>query len=418
MKQLWMRVCLLLCAIPAFARIATPPPTLAVALLVHQSSVQIGGTKGFRATDAGGKPLGVQWGGTKISVTGSIPGVRYPGSGTAHPSVKIHAAGGGYVQVNGKPYRGWLELRHDGKGTIDVVNHVGMEQYLWGVVKAEMSATAPPAALRAQAVAARTFAMKNKDLYKARGYGLKATEQSQVYGGVSMEDARTTKAVNDTAGTVITFEGRLIEALYHAACGGHTENNEDVWGIAEPLPYGRARRCWGCQTNPLPPWSAEFDYATVRKKLMAFSWRVGDIERIEFTHSKTGRVKDVMVRSSTGIAKVPGNNFRLMIDRRAIKSLLVDGVGNGTEVAAAGDEDEDGEPDERPATGDDRAIRSIIAKYMMSDTTERVLKLSGRGSGHGVGLCQYGARQLAQAGKAYQEILRTYYSGIELRRAY
>lgn len=418
MKQLWMRVAFVLLAAPAFARIAGPPPTLAVALLVHQASVQVSGTKGIRASDAQGRPLGVQWGGTRITVTGSIPGVRYPGSGASHASVKVHAAGGGFVQVNGKPYRGWLELRSDGQGTVDVVNHVGIEQYLWGVVKAEMSATAPPAALRAQAVAARTFAMKNRDLYKARGFGLKATEQSQVYGGVGMEDPRTTRAVNDTAGVVITFEGRLIEALYHAACGGHTENNEDVWTIAEPLPYERSRACWGCRNEPLPPWRAEFDFATVRKKLMAFQWHVGDIERIDFTHTKTGRVKDVMVHTSTGVAKVPGNNFRLMIDRRAIKSLLVDGIGAGAELAAAPSDDEETDAEPPATAGDDRTIRSIIARYMMSDPSDRVLKLSGRGSGHGVGLCQWGARQLSVSGKPYQEILRTYYTGIELRRAY
>ena len=115
-----------------------------------------------------------------------------------------------------------------------------------------------------------------------------------------------------------------------------------------------------------------------------------------------------MVHSSTGVARVPGNNFRLIIDRRAIKSLMVDGVGKGVELASRGEDSEDEEP---AAPGDDRAIRNIIGQYMMNATTGRVLKLSGRGSGHGVGMCQWGAIGRARAGQDFRSILATYYPG-------
>lgn len=419
MKQLRTRPCLVilmvLCA-PVLAlagSAAGQPPMLAVGLLLHQARVQIGGTHGFRVADGAGRQLDLQWGGARVTVEGTLAGLSYRGA--THQKLRVTPAGSGFAQVNGKPYRGTLELMADGRGALNVVNHVGLEPYLWGVVKAEISASAPVAAQRAQAVAARTFAMKNKDVYASRGYGLKANEQSQVYGGVAMEDPRCTKAVNDTRGVVATSEGRLIEAQYHASCGGHTENNEDVWASSEPVPYERSRGCWGCKSSPMAPWSVSLDFGTIRKKLMEFQWDIGDISRIDFTRTKTGRVKDVMVHSSTGVARVPGNNFRLIIDRRAIRSLMVDGVGSGVELTAAGGDDDE---DASAVTGDDRAIRGIIAKYMMNDSSGRVLELSGRGSGHGVGMCQWGARQLAMTGKSYQEILRTYYSGIELRRAY
>ena len=410
MKQLSTRLCLVTLAALALscggaARAAvSQPPVLAVALHRHLSHVEIGATKGFKLTDGSGRELDLQWGGSRITITGTLGGLRYRNALTH--TMRVLPSGGGFAQVNGKPYRGTLELRADGRGGLDVVNQVGIEQYLWGVVKAEMSATAPAAAQRAQAVAARTFAMRNKD-------SLKAGEQSQVYGGVAMEDPRCVRAVNDTRGVVATFDGRLIEAQYHAACGGHTENNEDVWETSEPVPYERATRCWGCENFPMTSWSVELDYATIRKKLMDFQWEVGDISRIEFNKTATGRVKEVMVHSTTGMARIPGNNFRLIIDRRAIKSLMLES-GGPVEVASAA-EDEDNAP---VATGDDRAIRGIISQYMMTDSSGHVLKLSGRGSGHGVGMCQWGARQLAIAGKTYQEILRYYYSGIELRRAY
>lgn len=413
MKQLWMGLCLIMLAAPALARETDgAPPMLAVALLVNQSKVELGGTHGFRLADESGKQLDLQWGGTRVQVQASVAGLKYKGG--LHRKLKLTPAQSGFAQVNGKPYRGTVEIAAAGAG-LNVINHIGIEPYLWGVVKAEISASAPPAALRAQAVAARTFAMRNKDTYASRGYGLKASEQSQVYGGVSMEDPRCTKAVNDTRGVVATFEGRLIEAQYHASCGGWTENNEDVWSKSEPIPYERSRQCWGCQNAPMPPWSVALDFGTIQRKLVEFQWDIGEISRIDFTKTKTGRVKDVMVHSTTGVAQVPGNNFRLIIDRRAIRSLLVDGTGaTGPELASAGEEDEDAPP----GGTDDRAIRSIISGYIMRDTSGHVLRLSGRGSGHGVGMCQWGARQLAMTGKAYQEILRTYYSGIELRRAY
>ena len=417
MKQLWMGLCLVMplalrAPAPACAKAAAgQPPMLAVALLLHQSHVELGGTHGFRL-ESGGRQVDLQWGGSRTVVEATLAGLKYRGA--THQSLRLTPSQGGLAQVNGKPYRGTLEIAADGRGGLNVVNHIGMEPYLWGVVKAEISAQAPVAALRAQAVAARTFALKNKDNYSAHGYGLKATEQSQVYGGVGMEDPRCTKAVNDTRGVVATFEGRLIEAQYHGSCGGYTENNEDVWASSEPVPYERSTVCWGCQNAPVPPWSVSLDFATIRRKLLEFQWDIGDISRIDFTKTKTGRVKDVMVHSTTGVARVPGNNFRLIIDRRAIKSLMVDGVGTGMELANAG-----GDEEEAPAGAtDDRAIRSIIAGYIMKDSSGHVLRLSGRGSGHGVGMCQWGARQLAMAGKAYQEILRTYYAGIELRKAY
>jgi stage II sporulation protein D len=492
---------------------APPAPRLAVAVLVRQRSVEVGGTAGCRVVDAAGRRLALRWGGSRSRVEGSLAGLKLDGGAATHARLSVLPAAGGLVIAGGRRYRGTLELRVDTGGLVTVINHVDVERYLHGVVKAEMSGSAPPAALRAQAIAARTFALRHGTVDPARGFGLTATEQSQVYGGAGMEDPRTIRAVDDTRGVVIAYDGELIEALYHAACGGATENNEDVWASA-PAPYERSTRCDGCLSEPQPIWTASFDYAAIRRRLMDFRWDLGDIHRIDFTHTRTGRVRDVMVHHAAGLARVPGNMFRIMVDRRAIRSLLLAGppepataaavTATGTaagntagalaaagalsgarRAAAAADPDggrkppagppeagpirpsgristaaaegrssrraeragppgpfpeagpkgplaasgrppegSDDPPPPDPADGpsagaDELAIQSIIGSYMSTARQgDGVLRLSGRGRGHGVGLCQWGAQVLARAGRTHEEILRTYYSGIELRRAY
>ncbi|MBI4863685.1 MAG: SpoIID/LytB domain-containing protein, partial [Candidatus Riflebacteria bacterium] len=292
--------------------------------------------------------------------------------------------------------------------------------------------SAPLEALKAQAVAARTYAFRNRDTFRSRGYGLKANEQSQVYGGVNLEDPRTARAVNDTRGILVTYRGEAIEALFHAACGGVTENNEEVWA-SPPAAYERAVACPGCRRSPLPPWKARFDYPTIAKRLRAYGWNVGEITRITTTMTSTGRIKDVMVHSSTGTARVPGNNFRIMVDRKAIRSLRWMGQASGT---AEHDEDDRssvpsptgstamGQEPEPEVEGDgsvpaaDTAIRDIIGRYVADDPGGRFLEVMGVGWGHGVGLCQRGAKLLAETGRSYPAILRTYYTGAQLGRAY
>jgi len=403
-------------------------PSLSVGILLCQRSVEIGGTRGFRVVDmATSVSLASKWSHERLTIEAWMAGLRCCGRDNIR-KLSIRPATGGFVLVNGKPYRGSLEIHHNGRGALNVVNLVDVESYLKGVVKAEMSASAPMEALKAQAIAARTFAIKNRDTFKARGYGLKANEQSQVYGGVAMEDPRTTKAVSDTRGIVVTYEGELAEALFHAACGGVTENNEDVWD-SQPVPYERAVPCAGCQKEPTPPWKAEFPYGTIAKRLRQYQWNVGDIYQIIPTYTRTGRVKDVIVQSTTGATRIPGNNFRIIIDRHAIRSLrwMKGGSGASGEPTSGWDENQFDlghrvEPtvatDDPPEPTGDVAIRSIIGRYVASSPTGRVFSLAGRGWGHGVGLCQWGAKVLASTGRTHQEILRYYYRGVGLARAY
>lgn len=144
------------------------------------------------------------------------------------------------VRFNDRPYRGRIEVFANRRGSLTVVNVIGLEDYVKGVVPNELSFPALEA-LKAQAIAARTYALKNRNQFASDGYDLLPTTRSQVYGGLTTETTLTTRAVDETRGVVATYQGEPINALYTSTCGGRTEDAENIFNHA--VPYLRAREC-------------------------------------------------------------------------------------------------------------------------------------------------------------------------------
>jgi stage II sporulation protein D len=149
-----------------------------------------------------------------------------------------------FLRLNGKPYRGVLDVSLGRDGRLLVVNQLGMEEYLLGVVPAELSPATYPeeAALEAQAIAARTYALKNMGRFRADGYDLTDNAATQVYGGVSLEKEISNDAVRKTLGIAIYYNGKLIDAMYMSTCGGRTEDFSNVFDTA-PVPYLKSVFC-------------------------------------------------------------------------------------------------------------------------------------------------------------------------------
>jgi stage II sporulation protein D len=170
------------------------------------------------------------------------------GAGT--PTVRIDSRkvtavppqAGAFLEVDGSPYRGYLEIAVNASNKLTVGNVVNLEDYLRGVVPAELSPEAFPEkeALKAQAIAARTYAVKRRGQFEAEGYDLCATPACQVYRGVAAEHPLSTAAVMETAGEILTFDGEPVDALYTSTCGGRTENAENVFSKEEPYLVSRA----------------------------------------------------------------------------------------------------------------------------------------------------------------------------------
>ncbi len=287
--------------------------------------------------------------------------------------VRLSPTGGARLYVGIRPYRGLIELRTTPAGRLTVINEVDLEEYLYGVVKMEMDPRWPNEALKAQAVAARTLALSSLNRFQAEGYDVRATTDSQVYGGVLAEDSRTTAAVDDTRGMVMTYQGRFILSAYHSDSGGHTESSEYVWGGSYPylrgVPDPYANDAAGHE------WQSRMDLPTLEERFRRAGKPISGLAGIDAgTFSPSGRVLTLYLRTSRGPVEMKATELRAILGADVLRSTLF-------------------------------TVRVIPGEIT-------VVEFSGRGSGHGVGMSQWGARGQALQGRGYNEILRYYYANV------
>ncbi len=284
----------------------------------------------------------------------------------------LSPAPGGTLRVNGNLYRGSLKLLVTGKGRLNAVNVIDIEEYLYGVVPKEMPPNWPDEALKAQAVVSRTFALYQKGASAAREHDIRATTASQVYGGVVAEAERARRAVDATRGRFLAFNGQVALAYFHANSGGVTEDARYVWRVG--IPYLQSVRDEPSVKAPGTAWSCFMSFAQIREAMNRNGLTMGEIRDIEAAAtSPSGRVTKVRITHSAGTTVLDGNQFRTATDPALVKSTLY------------------------------RAERS-----------GQGIRFEGKGSGHGVGLSQWGARMMAEGGSPYREILLHYYKGLDL----
>jgi stage II sporulation protein D len=283
-----------------------------------------------------------------------------------------------------------------------VVNRLGIESYLLGVVSAEMGRRnqSEQAALRAQAVVSRTYAFRNLGKWRSQGFDLYATVSDQAYGGIGAETPEGQEAVRTTRGRVLTYGGKVIEAFYFSTCGGQTADGYEVFrGASRPYlrsgsdlsPAGLAY----CSISPRYRWKEEWTGERLRSVLGRHL--PGADGRPKGT---IDRVADIRVTQRSGSGRV---------DQLAV-------VTNGPEVRV------EGQSNVRQVlrTSTDDLLRStaftLVAVGAGSNVTHLIAE--GRGAGHGVGLCQWGAVGRSRAGQSAEQILAAYYPGTSLERRY
>ena len=277
------------------------------------------------------------------------------------------------VYINGKPYRGIAEISYNDKGLL-AVNELPLEDYLVGLINCEISSTWPIDAIKAQAVIARTYAVNRRETRRKALYHLESSVIDQVYNGCEIEDNRARRGVSETAGEVLTYNGAIIQAFYHSNCGGKTEAAENVWGTS--IPYLKGVDCQYCQLSSSSAWDQKLSLKELEERLRAAGFKAtGLIDIRAGGRNNSGRLKNVIAVTQRGEVAIPGNQFRKAVGYGIIKST------NFTVRIANGD-----------------------------------ALFSGTGNGHGVGLCQWGAKQRALEGFSYSEILSYYYPGTELKQ--
>lgn len=285
----------------------------------------------------------------------------------------------GYVFIGDRWYRG-RTLVLPSSGGLTAVNYVPLESYLYSVVGAEMPASWNMEALKSQAVAARTYALFHRQTDADAVFDLGDTTTWQVYGGLEKEAPSTRAAVDATKGQVLTYQGKIINSVFHSCAGGYTENVEDVW--SNPLPYLRGvfspdRDLPACRWN-----SVSFTASELSQRL-GYSGTIASVLVERHAH---GRVIALKIDGSNGRMSVKGEDVR---DDLGLKSTLFDIEAEPSQVASAG-----------------RSLPSSPARF----------QISGSGNGHGIGLSQYGAYELAKQNWSYQQILLHYYTGVTLAK--
>ena len=273
------------------------------------------------------------------------------------------------LRINGREYPAPIDLLRNGDG-LAVVNELALEDYLPGVLRAEAGDKFPREALRAQAIVARTYAAYQRLISANKPYHIVASTVHQQYVGRVVATSPVWDAVRDTAGQILLWEGDLFPAFYHTESGGYTEDPRTVFA-ARNMPALRPVMCPFSSGSPHYYWNLDVRLSDLGEALRRGGVDVGQVRRIAVAERTPSlRATTVSVTGSRGTVQVRGNDFRRMVGYDSFKSTLF-------AVAIDGD----------------------------------VARFAGRGYGHGVGMCQWGAKGMAERGHIARQILEFYYPG-------
>ncbi|MDR3281385.1 MAG: SpoIID/LytB domain-containing protein [Synergistaceae bacterium] len=421
---------------------------------------------GIVFTDAKGLKGSVR-NGAAISASGG--GISVGGRTLALPVTATAKSGLGW---NGVKYRGRLIFIRGAKG-FTVVNELDLENYVRGILKMEMGADWPFEALKAQAILARTFAVRNRGRFSKRGYDFDVGENSQVYRGVNSEDPRTDKAVSSTTGLILTWNGEPAEVFYHSDSGGATADVSHVWGSGRP--YLLARPEAVNYTSPNSTWQLTLSNAQLTSIFSKMGHNVGSVTALEVAQiDDMGRAVTLKATGDRGAASMKAHDFRMAAGSRVVKSTFftVTRAGSGQSTAppqpGATPQVPTPQPAQtppKPASGPrvdpliemiDAGVfttKEIMEMLMDPSKKEEYLQMgyermknkqgstkaetpkaatpppvvvplvqtgngnfifNGKGWGHGVGLSQWGAKAMADQGMKCEEILAHYFPGTNI----
>jgi stage II sporulation protein D len=360
----------------ACATSARADTNVRILLLKHQFQAVIASAGGLivRPYQTGSAPLLTPDITTVIDVRPQADGLLLAGTIQTQNKLLITPLSDLAVTVDGQSYRGSVVIERSEEGALSVINVVDVEQYLYSVVGSEVSASTPPSALQAQAVVARTYAVAHLGAHEDLGFDLHAGDQDQAYNGMSAESESVVNAVDATRGVVMLYRNHLAQAYYSACDGGFTS---DGHGLADPQPYLQAVRDPYCPMSPYLQWSAAIPASTFvealnERGIVSPPLSVGDLRDVRpGSADESGRLQTVVLVTRRGTVDIECTTFRSAAGNRLVKSTRI-----GSLSLAGG----------------------VIHAY-------------GAGYGHGVGMCQLGARGMAEAGLGVYAILDFYYPG-------
>ena len=354
------------------------------------------------------------------------------------------------IKFSGKNYRGGIIPYINSSGQLNIINYLSVDDYVRGVVHSEIGQSSHIEAIKAQAVAIRSYAILNKSTHQSQGFDMCATTHCQVYSGSDSEYTSTNQAVDETKGELVYYEGKPVAAYYFANSGGHTENSEDAWSAA----LGYLRGIIDAY-SPAYNWTTELTRADLNKTFS--SKGLGTVESISIDSvNASGYAASITVKGSRDSITYTKENIRSALgvslksrnftfstkggtmsnggivsqpteetSYYGLSSIGTSRLGSSVSVLSAGGVStkslngltalDAGGNKAVLKTGGQSSVPSDSATTVTFNSDSDVLIINGKGYGHGVGMSQQGAQQMAKQGFTYKQILEYYYTGIEVK---
>lgn len=338
--------------------------------------------------------------------------------------ISIQPQNGQVISCGGTKYRGYILLEKEANGLMTVLNIVNTEDYVASVLGKEMSYSWPAEALKAQAVCARNFAICRGNSHKGYSFDVCTTTHCQVYAGLAGEHENTRKATEETKGVLATFEGKVVPLYFYATSGGQTEDVKNVWGSV----HGYLKSVDDSYENPQKAskykWSVTLTKSEIEEKLSKAGVDIGNLKSVTLDEiSDSGRVTKMTFVGDSDDYTVKLEKCRTILGLYSQKFTIESNESQSGEslYTTIGD-----------MTGPfyiTNGVQSIqtetfsvldgsgnITQFNMQKTQipADTYIINGGGYGHGVGMSQWGARGMAESGFNYVDILKHYFTGIEL----
>lgn len=311
----------------------------------------------------------------KSAITISHNGINIGNKQYDNSDIRIACLRDGGIEVNNIRYRGEIRILQQLNNRFSVIEEVNVENFVAGVLGIEMPHSWNDEALRAQSVVIRTYVMYKRKEKRDNIYQLDMLDLA--YRGLAGETPRINKLVQDTRGMVMTYNWIVFEACFHSTCGGHTEDIHQVFG-KESIPPLRGVVCKYCANTKYSNWRVEMNKSDIEKRLREANISVSNIQTVKVVEQGTGIHGAVVeIVAAGGGREMDANSFRLLVGANNLYSTSFNAKSNGRSIA-----------------------------------------FSGRGYGHGVGLCQYGAQNMALKGFPWTDIVKYYYPEMELLSVY
>lgn len=381
--------------------------------------------------------------GITVTVTGTQT-ILFQFDGAGAENLTVLPLGEGEEQAvtwfRGYRYYGAFTYLPTGERALSVINVLSVDDYVKGVVPYEMSPSWPVEALAAQAVCARTYALR-ENRHSGSGFDVCAGVHCQAYYGVNRATEETDRAVEETAGLCLFYDGELIEAVYSSSNGGASEDAENVWGSETPYLIGKPDLYESADDIPDYTYRAVFTASELGDLLEGKGYGIGQVTDLYVSKTTAvGNVAEITFVGTDGTRRFTGESCRTIFNGffsgRSVRSqryTITGGSGGGSycvndpdtslpSLSGAYFLSDSGEPERYAGGGEGlcvitvSGIEPLVPEANDSGGSYDVFTITGTGNGHNVGLSQYGAKAMAEAGMDFREILEFYYTDISIER--